>query len=62
MNGFELIEAEIESQVEPGTEIPYLWLFACKRGFGPRKPRKGAKVYCTLTCCTEHQPIGVLVW
>lgn len=43
MNGFEILEAEIESQVEQGTEIPYLWLLACKRGFGPRKPRNGAK-------------------
>jgi ubiquinone/menaquinone biosynthesis C-methylase UbiE len=29
--GFELLETAIETQVEQSHDIPYLWLFACKR-------------------------------
>jgi hypothetical protein len=29
--GFELFETAIETQVEQGNEIPYLWLFGRKR-------------------------------
>jgi hypothetical protein len=29
--GFEIIETRIETQVEQGTEIPFLWLLARKR-------------------------------
>jgi hypothetical protein len=29
--GFELLETAIETQVEGGQEVPYLWLFARKR-------------------------------
>jgi ubiquinone/menaquinone biosynthesis C-methylase UbiE len=28
--GFELLETDIESQVEQGHDVPYLWLLACK--------------------------------
>jgi len=29
--GFELVETAIESQVEQGHDVPYLWLLACKK-------------------------------
>ena len=29
--GFELLETAIEAQVEQSHDVPYLWLFACKR-------------------------------
>ena len=29
--GFEIVETEIESQIEQGAEIPYLWLLARKQ-------------------------------
>lgn len=29
--GFELLETAIETQVEGGTDVPFLWLLGCKR-------------------------------
>ena len=29
--GFELVETEIESQLEQGREVPYLWILAARR-------------------------------